>query len=575
MKRNLLIMSILMLVAKFSSAQDPHFSQIQYNPLYLNPAFAGVTEYGKLNRVAGLYRDQWRTLPVPYSTTTASFDRLLKKFKKGWLIGGGIEFLYDKAGDGNLSIFNPNLTLNLGKYFNQEKQLLTIGITAGITVKSLDELGLTFDNQYNGSTFDPNLPSGETFSNNNVTYPNFTLGLNFRTKIKEKALLDIGATTSNLHTPNQNFLYFTTSELPARHSAYAKAKVNIKDNWNVQPGFYFQNQRKANEILVNTIAEVRFKEKKDFGLGFGAGYRAMGNDAAIAYLSFLYKTLRVGAAYDFNVSGLRKATKTMGAFELALNYEFGEPKKPKPCPEYVPAEVITKVRVKYADSLNNIVDTVLNKTITPDTVKRIYIDSIEVSVPVIVQKTTVPTPTLTIVNTTEKIMTMLPIQLYFDNDIPKTDNKDNYNILIDAYQQNKEKYLKASVDNADKVEAFFDDAENNYKRVDAVLNELTNLVDSGYVVTLEFRGYASPLASEAYNKKLSDRRIQSIISFIEERLGDNFKVLAKSAMTIPFGETMVPQGISDNRNEVSKSVYSVAASEQRKVEIVGVRIEKP
>ena len=87
MKRNLLIMSILMLVAKFSSAQDPHFSQIQYNPLYLNPAFAGVTEYGKLNRVAGLYRDQWRTLPVPYSTTTASFDRLLKKFKKGKIEG--------------------------------------------------------------------------------------------------------------------------------------------------------------------------------------------------------------------------------------------------------------------------------------------------------------------------------------------------------------------------------------------------------------------------------------------------------------------------------------------------------
>lgn len=244
MKRYLILGLLAVLAFKKSFAQDPHFSQIQFNPLYLNPAFAGVTEYGKTNRLAGLYRDQWRTLPVPYSTTTASYDRLLKKFKKGWLLGGGVSFLYDRAGDGHLSIFNPNLTLNAGKYFNKENQLITLAVTAGITVKSLDYLGLQFDNQYNGSNFDPNLASGEMFSNNNVSYPNFTLGLNFRTKIKTKSTLDIGATTSNLHQPNQNFLYFTSSKLPMRHSAYAKAKIAVKDAWNVQPGVFFKIRKK-------------------------------------------------------------------------------------------------------------------------------------------------------------------------------------------------------------------------------------------------------------------------------------------------------------------------------------------
>ena len=166
MKRVFILSLFVATVFKTITAQDPHFSQIQYNPLYLNPAFAGVTEYGKANRLAGLYRDQWRTLPVPYSTTTATYDRTLKKFPKGWLLGGGLSFLYDRAGDGHLSIFNPNLTMNFGKYFNKEKQLLTVGITAGITVKTLDYLGLQFDNQYNGSSFDPNLPSSEAFSNN-------------------------------------------------------------------------------------------------------------------------------------------------------------------------------------------------------------------------------------------------------------------------------------------------------------------------------------------------------------------------------------------------------------------------
>jgi type IX secretion system PorP/SprF family membrane protein len=575
MKRYLILGLLMAASAKLMLAQDPHFSQIQYNPLYLNPAFAGVTEYGKANRLAGLYRDQWRTLPVPYSTTTASYDRLLKKFQKGWLLGGGVSFLYDKAGDGNLSIFNPNLTMNIGKYFNKEKQLLTVGITAGITVKSLDVLGLQFDNQYNGSTFDPSLPTGETFSNNNVSYANFTLGLNFRTKIKEKTTLDIGGTTSNLHQPNQNFLFFTSSKLPSRHSAYAKAKVGIKDNWNVQPGVFFQNQKKANQVLINAIAEVRFSEKKDFGLGFGAGYRAIDNDAAIAYLSFLYKTLRVGAAYDFNVSGLRKATRAQGAFELVLNYEFGEVKTkqcPK-CPVYIPANVETLVRVRYEDSLNNIVDTVLNQIIPADTVPRQYIDSIELILKPIVVKT--ENPTITIVRTTEKIMSMLPIELYFDNDIPKANNAANYGELYDSYKTKVSEFTTKSNESPENVTSFFTQIDKNYNRIDDIVRELSSLVDSGYVVTLEFRGYTSPLASEEYNKKLSERRISSIIKLVDDRLGDNFKVLAKSALAIPFGETMSPKEISDSGKDRAKSVYSIAASKQRKVEIVGIRIEKP
>lgn len=575
MKKYLILGLLVVSAAKFALAQDPHFSQIQYNPLYLNPALAGVTEYGKANRLAGLYRDQWRTLPVPYSTTTASYDRVLKKFPKGWLLGGGVSFLYDKAGDGNLSIFNPNLTMNFGKYFNSDKQLLTLGITAGITVKSLDALGLQFDNQYNGSSFDPNLPNGETFSNNNVSYPNFTLGLNFRTKIKEKSTLDIGGSTSNLHQPNQNFLFFTSSKLPARHSAYAKAKVAIKDNWNVQPGVFFQNQKKANQVLVNAIAEVRFSEKKDFGVGFGAGYRAIGNDAAIAYLSFLYKTLRIGAAYDFNVSGIRKATKSQGAFELALNYEFGEVKTKKcpKCPVYVPANVETKVRIRYEDSTNNLVDTILNQIIPADTVPHQYIDSIELVLKPISLKT--DNPTIVIKNTTERIMSMLPIELYFDNDMPKESSDANYADLYTSYKTRQPAFASKSVDGNDEVGSFFSQIDKNYSRVDDVARELSSLVDSGYVITLEFRGYTSPLATEAYNKKLSERRISSIIKFFDARLGDNFKILAKSALAIPFGETMSPKEISDSGKDRSKSEFGIAASKQRKVEIVGIRIEKP
>lgn len=532
-------------------AQDPHFSQIQYNPIYLNPANAGLTEYGKANRIAGLYRDQWRVLPVPYSSTFGSYDRLMKKWDKGWTLGGGVSFLYDRAGEGHLSIFNPNLTMSAGKYFNEEKQLITLGITAGITIKTLDYLGLQFDNQYNGISFDPNLPTGETFANNQVSFPNFTLGLGFRTKIKEKTTLDVGASTSNLHQPDQNFLYYTTTKLPSRHTAYAKAKVGIKDNWNIQPGVFFQNQRKFNQVLINAVAEVRFAEKKDFGLGFGAGYRAMDNDAAIAYLSFLYKTLRVGAAYDFNTSNFRSATKGQGAFELALNYEFGEVKAGKR---------------KKCDTIRIIeVQTIRDTIIVRDTIKieteKIIIDSTSIRIE-------------------QEFNKYLPVAVYFDNDMPDprttaATTTANYKELYDAYLARKDKFSSKSSE-AEATE-LFSKVSDSYEQLEKVFDMLEGYLKQGKKITLNLKGYSSPLAQDQYNFQLSKRRIESVKNYLITRNNGALQQYINSGQLsfelLPFGKNAAPTGISDKLSDSKNSIYGKAASLERRVEIINVGVE--
>lgn len=532
-------------------AQDPHFSQIQYNPIYLNPANAGLTEYGKANRIAGLYRDQWRVLPVPYSSTFGSYDRLMKKWDKGWTLGGGVSFLYDRAGEGHLSIFNPNLTMSAGKYFNEEKQLITLGITAGITIKTLDYLGLQFDNQYNGISFDPNLPPGETFANNQVSFPNFSLGLGFRTKIKEKTTLDVGASTSNLHQPDQNFLYYTTTKLPSRHTAYAKAKVGIKDNWNIQPGVFFQNQRKFNQVLINAVAEVRFAEKKDFGLGFGAGYRAMDNDAAIAYLSFLYKTLRVGAAYDFNTSNFRSATKGQGAFELALNYEFGEVKAGKR---------------KKCDTIRIIeVQTIRDTIIVRDTIKveteKIIIDSTSNRIE-------------------QEFNKYLPLAVYFDNDMPDprttaATTTANYKELYDAYLARKDKFSSKSSE-AEATE-LFGKVSDSYEQLEKVFDMLEGYLKQGKKITLNLKGYSSPLAQDQYNFQLSKRRIESVKNYLITRNNGALQQYINSGQLsfelLPFGKNAAPAGISDKLSDSKNSIYGKAASLERRVEIINVGVE--
>ena len=172
-------------------------------------------------------------------------------------------------------------------------------------------------------------------------------------------------------------------------------------------------------------------------------------------------------------------------------------------------------------------------------------------------------------------MSLWPIELYCDKDLPKQNSKVDYGELYNSYTARKATFESKSVDGAENVGAFFSQIDKNFQSVSSVVQALSGLVDSGYVITLEFRGYTSPLASESYNKKLSERRINSIIAYFDSKLGEQFKILSKTALAIPFGETLSPKEISDSGKDRAKSEFGVAASKQRKVEIVGIRIEKP
>ncbi|MBL0342985.1 MAG: hypothetical protein IPP71_20215 [Bacteroidetes bacterium] len=68
MKWYLILGLLVVSAAKLTFAQDPHFSQIQYNPLYLNPHLQVLWNMAR-QIVWQDYTDQWRTLPVPTSTT--------------------------------------------------------------------------------------------------------------------------------------------------------------------------------------------------------------------------------------------------------------------------------------------------------------------------------------------------------------------------------------------------------------------------------------------------------------------------------------------------------------------------
>jgi hypothetical protein len=78
-KTRILTLAIGLIFSTLSTAQDAHFSQYYANPIYLNPAFAGLE---RCPTVHSNYRNQYPELGV-YQSYSASYDQYVDKLNGG------------------------------------------------------------------------------------------------------------------------------------------------------------------------------------------------------------------------------------------------------------------------------------------------------------------------------------------------------------------------------------------------------------------------------------------------------------------------------------------------------------
>ena len=173
-----------------------------------------------------------------------------------------------------------------------------------------------------------------------------------------------------------------------------------------------------------------------------------------------------------------------------------------------------------------------------------------------------------------------PVALYFRNDYPNPKSyakKSNlpYDLLYTDYFLARKGYLDSVIDKQGLAQFFTSQVDHGYqvllKLYDSVRNELAR----GNSVQLFARGYASPLNVTAYNVNLTQRRISSVQKFFLEyknneinRILEQNKSITLEIIEVPLGEFAANQGTSDNLQDKASSVYSVAASIERKVEIL-------
>jgi type IX secretion system PorP/SprF family membrane protein len=125
-------------------AQDPQFSQFYAAPLYLNPAFAGSTQQG---RVGMNYRNQWPSIDANFTTISAYADFYLEDYNSGL----GAIFTRDYANV--LGLQNTGFGIQYAYQLKITKNIsLRPGVQVSVNSRSIDYTRLIFGDQIDPAT---------------------------------------------------------------------------------------------------------------------------------------------------------------------------------------------------------------------------------------------------------------------------------------------------------------------------------------------------------------------------------------------------------------------------------------
>ncbi|MBK6370185.1 MAG: PorP/SprF family type IX secretion system membrane protein [Flavobacteriales bacterium] len=294
-------------------AQDIHFSQFFNSPLASGPGAIGTFE-GQY-RFNGIFRQQWRSVTIPYRTFAFGADAADVGGIGG--LGVGAWIYNDRAGDSQLNQFHFSMGASWTEHFGADRDhALTGGVQFGITNLSLDPSSLTFDSQYNGYYFDPNSATNERIIRDAKTHSDLHAGLVYRFNMDHRKGVQVGFNAFNLTTPNIDFLGGPYTALDVRTSSHLMLWFPIAKKLDLRPMLQYMAQGEFQEFDIGS--NVRYILLDRFGLlralSVGLHYRAA--DAGYVYAGLEYDDWTFGMSYDINTSSLVPASRNRGAIEL-------------------------------------------------------------------------------------------------------------------------------------------------------------------------------------------------------------------------------------------------------------------
>ena len=172
----------------------------------------------------------------------------------------------------------------------------------------------------------------------------------------------------------------------------------------------------------------------------------------------------------------------------------------------------------------------------------------------------------------------LPLSLYFDNDKPNSANLNSYDKTYRDFYAKKSEFIRvynklmassgaSAASSSKEMDLFFEsELKGGYNKLTGFCEVLKNYLQNGNNMEIILEGYASPLSDGEYNKRLSQRRIQSVRASLNQfQNGVLRKYLAQGKLKITEEVIGASANAFDARTDAS--VYSMDASLNRRVVI--------
>jgi type IX secretion system PorP/SprF family membrane protein len=305
------------------TAQEPQFTQFYASPLYLNPAFTGLTYE---HRFALNYRNQWPGIKSAYQTYMASYDYNLSGLNSG--IGGYI--LQDRAGTSNLVTTQGALNFAYRFKINKFSEVRT-GISIAMTQKRLDFSTLIFNDQLVSGITTPVSQEGRNLEP--INYMDLGGGALFNS-----TNYWLGVSAKHLNEPNSS-MTGNMDALPIYLSVHGGYRYIISARGSnrsqleefISASVHFRKEQKFDQFDIGAYYFKSFMNVGIWyrGLPFKHYERGYPNRESLALLLGFEvpdKNFRVGYSYDLTISKLG-INNTQGAHEISLVYEIAKKKK--------------------------------------------------------------------------------------------------------------------------------------------------------------------------------------------------------------------------------------------------------
>jgi type IX secretion system PorP/SprF family membrane protein len=312
-------------------AQDYHLTQMDKTMTIWNPSATSMHQ--GYEKISLQNRNQWLGAGTQFMTSYGMGEFSVGKTRKSdkAYAGIGVFFSNDVGGDSKMSqkAFGTSVSGHLPL---AKGHWLSAGIQTAFCNRSADFSRLLYYSQWNGSSLDPNVYSGEANDFTSFSYLDAGLGMNYRYIPGNKPNLSSGQfaflggfSIAHVNSPSLNYNSLTTDRLYRKFCFHTQMKYALDDRSNMELSAMQYIQGPHKETILGLFYRAKFRGNSEItnvvnsqSILMGCYFRSMGTMAP--YVSLTYGSVDIGLSYDLDFGTISSAYRH--SMEVNFAYTF-------------------------------------------------------------------------------------------------------------------------------------------------------------------------------------------------------------------------------------------------------------